>query len=240
MRRCRHPSPIRVCCARRVALSRKGRGHEMQAPSFPMRPDQAAFASTTFGFALPLPMVIWRGFLASGISRTRSTCRSPFSSDGALDLDVVGKLEHALESASGDALVEHLADVLFLHLLLALDGQRVFLRLDRQLVLAEAGDGYGDAIVVLAGALDVVGRVARSGLKAVQHRKQPVEADGRAIEGSKIESSHGISSCERHAVVRRMAGPRGFVQPGWACTALDMGSVLGGSQEASAGPAIGR
>ena len=31
--------------------------------------------------ALPLPIGIWRGFLASGISRTRSTCRRPFSSE---------------------------------------------------------------------------------------------------------------------------------------------------------------
>jgi hypothetical protein len=121
----------------------------------------------------------------------------------ALHLDVVGKLELALESAPGDALIEHLAAVVLLDLLLALDGQRVLFRFERQFVLAEASDGYGDAIVVLAGAFDVVGRVARSGLKAVQHRKQPVETDGRAIEGSKVERTHGISSFERHAVIRR-------------------------------------
>src|SRR4051812_33850574 len=122
----------------------------------------------------------------------------------ALHLDVVGKLELALESAPRDALVEHLAGIVLLDLLLALNSQRVFLGLDQQLALAEACDGYGDAIVVLAGALDVVGRVARSGLKAVQHREQPVKADGRTIEGSKIESSHSISSYERHAVVRHL------------------------------------
>ena len=37
----------------------------------------AALASTTWGW--PPPIGIWRGFLASGISRTRSTCRRPFS-----------------------------------------------------------------------------------------------------------------------------------------------------------------
>jgi hypothetical protein len=43
----------------------------------------AALASTTCGLLWPL-MAIWRGFLASGISRTRSTCRRPFSSDAPL------------------------------------------------------------------------------------------------------------------------------------------------------------
>ncbi len=41
------------------------------------QPCYAALASTTLGW--PLPIWIWRGFLASGISRTSSTCRSPFS-----------------------------------------------------------------------------------------------------------------------------------------------------------------
>src|SRR5437667_1642145 len=113
----------------------------------------------------------------------------------ALDLDVVGKLEHALEGAGGDALVEHVAAVLVgLRLFLAFDRQRVFLRLDRKLVLAEAGYRDGDAVRILAGALDVIGRVARSALEAVEHGEQPVKADGGTIEGSKIESSHGITS----------------------------------------------
>ena len=41
---------------------------------------QAALASSTCALALPLPIGIWRGFFASGISRTRSTCRRPFTS----------------------------------------------------------------------------------------------------------------------------------------------------------------
>ena len=79
----------------------------------------------------------------------------------ALDLDMVGELEDALERARRDALVEHLAVLLFLGLLGALDRQRVLFRLDRQVVLAEAGDRDGDAVLVLAGPLDVVGRIAR-------------------------------------------------------------------------------
>ncbi len=97
----------------------------------------------------------------------------------ALHLDVVGKLEDALERPRRDALIEHLTALLFvLHLLLALDRQRVFLRLDRKVVLAEAGYGHGDAVGGVAGALDVIGRVAGSGFEAVQHGEKTVEADG--------------------------------------------------------------
>src|SRR6266481_1017939 len=126
----------------------------------------------------------------------------------ALDLDVVGKLEDALERAGRDALIEHLAAVLLvLRLFLAFDRQRVFLRFDRKLVLAEAGHRHRDTIGVLAGALDVVGRIARSGLEAVEHGEEPVETDGRTIEGSKIESSHGITSWLSEMRVVRPSGP---------------------------------
>jgi hypothetical protein len=121
----------------------------------------------------------------------------------ALDLDVVGKLEDALKSARGDALIEHFAVLLFLRLFGALDRQRVFFRFDRQVFLAETGDRDCDAVVVLTSPLDVVGRIARSCLESIKHGKEPVETDGGTVKGSKIESSHGISSIvERHAVVR--------------------------------------
>src|ERR1700737_2915491 len=96
-----------------------------------------------------------------------------------LDLDVVGELEDALESTRRDALIKHLAGLLLvLGLFLALDRQRVFLRLDRKVLLAEAGDCNRDAVGVLARALDVVGRIARSAVEAIEHGEQPVEADG--------------------------------------------------------------
>ncbi len=41
-----------------------------------------------------------------------------------------------------------------------LDEQRRLLDLDVELVLAEAGDRHGDAVLVIAEPLDVVGRVA--------------------------------------------------------------------------------
>ncbi len=82
---------------------------------------------------------------------------------------MVGQLEDPLERAGCDALVKHLAVLLFLGLFAAFDRQRVFFRLDRKVVLAEAGYCNGNAIVVLTGALDIVGRVARSSFKTVQH-----------------------------------------------------------------------
>src|SRR5262249_1621101 len=136
----------------------------------------------------------------------------PILEGSALDLDVVGELEAALESPRSDALIEHLAGLLaLLHLLLAANGQRVFLDLDRQLGLGEAGYRDGNAIGVLTGTLDVVGRVARCRLEAgclIEQREQTVEANRGTIEGSKIECTHGISSFERHAAVHHVVGPR--------------------------------
>jgi hypothetical protein len=138
------------------------------------------------------------------------------------DLDIVGKLEAPLERAGRDALIEHLTLLLagFL-LLLAADRERIFLRLDRQIGVGKTRDRDRDAIRVLAGTLDVVGRIGRGravDAGAVEHRKQAVEADGGTIEGSKIESSHGISSHE--ATCRRSApqGRTGNVPPGLAGT----------------------
>src|SRR5262245_11079174 len=96
----------------------------------------------------------------------------------ALDLHMVGKLEDALEGTSGNALIEHFAVLFFLGLLGALDRQGVFFRFDREFILAEAGNRDSDAIIVLTGPLDVVRRVARSGLKSIKHGKEPIEADG--------------------------------------------------------------
>src|SRR5580700_4413370 len=105
----------------------------------------------------------------------------------AFHLDEIGELEHALKSARRDALIEHLAAVAFvLGVFLAADGQRVLFGYDGQLRLIEARDRDGNAVRILAGPLDIVGRIAGSGaLEAlIEQREQPVEADGGTIKGS--------------------------------------------------------
>ena len=68
-------------------------------------------------------------------------------------------------------------------------------------MLAEAGHSDADTVGVLAGPLDVVGRITGRAVLTdfIEEGKQPVEADGRTIKGGKIESSHHISSVKRHA-----------------------------------------
>src|SRR5204863_7059928 len=162
------------------------------------------------------------GLLGLGNLSHEIDVQEPVFEGRALHLDVIGELEDTLERARRDALVEHLTAVLVvLDMLLALDGQGVLLGFDRELVLAEAGNRYRDAIGVFAGALDIVGRIAGSGLEAVEHGEQPVETDGRTIEGSKIESSHGITSLlSEMQMVRHWpdrfacAAPRGPAQTG--------------------------
>src|SRR5262249_44911740 len=131
--------------------------------------------------------------------------------------------------ARRDALVEHLALLLVgLGLLLALDRQRVLLRLDRDVGVGEARDRERDAVGVLAGPLDVVGRVARAGVEArdlVEHRKEPVESDGGTIEGSKIERTHGISSLSDMRRVRRDGRTLWDARTGWAPRVVDMGTA---------------
>src|SRR5262249_33120106 len=158
------------------------------------------------------------GLLGLGNLAHEIDVQEPVLEGRALHLDVIGELEDALERARRDALIEHLTAVLLVvGALLALDRQSVLFRFDRKLVLAEAGNRHRDAIGVFAGALDVVGRIARRGLEAIEHGEQAVETDGRTIEGSKIESSHGITSLlSEMQMVRHW--PDGFAQPQGACT----------------------
>src|SRR5215210_913827 len=54
-------------------------------------------------------------------------------------------------------------------------------------------ESHGDAVVVVANPLDVVGRPVRRRFAArlVEHVEQPVKADGRAVERRKVVGSHG-------------------------------------------------
>ncbi len=111
-----------------------------------------------------------------------------------LHLHKVGKLELALEGARRDAAIEHFGCLAVLvGGFLALDRQGVFLGDDRDFILREAGDGDRNPEVVLTGALDVVGRIARRAVavRLIEQRKQAVETDGGTIEGGEIESTHG-------------------------------------------------
>src|SRR4029078_4565329 len=60
-----------------------------------------------------------------------------------------------------------------------------------------------DAIIIFAGALDVIGRITGRCLEAaglVEQREEPVKTDGGTIKGGKIKRTHKhILQFERHA-----------------------------------------
>ena len=104
---------------------------------------------------------------------------------GALDDDVIGEHEPALERAGGDAAIQHIT-------LLALTGdaagdhQGVLLHGQLEILGAEAGHRHGQAVGVVAGLLDVVGRVGRrlgAGHRSVHQAGHAVEADGGTEQG---------------------------------------------------------
>ena len=128
----------------------------------------------------------------------------------AIDHDVVGEHEAALERAAGDAAIQHLT---FLPSLLDPAGhhQRVVLHDQVQFLRPEPGHRHGQAVGVLAGLLDVVGRVARCVRRRtsrVHQTGQPVETDGGTEQRSKIESRHGRTSCfSKVTMLGRPYGP---------------------------------
>src|SRR6266481_8369529 len=134
----------------------------------------------------------------------------------SLHLDEVRKPEYALERPCRYALIEKLrfAGIGFANLF-TLHGEAIFLCLEGKLRLGKSRNRDGNAIRILASPLDIVGRIGWTTLEAdrlVEHRKQPVKADGGAIKRGKIESTHGISSFE--ATCRGPPkGRTGFVQP---------------------------
>src|SRR6185437_9782956 len=112
---------------------------------------------------------------------------------GAFDLHVLGKLEPALERAARNAVIE--VRGLFGVLALARDVKHAIVHFDVQVFLAEAGHRNGNAIAILFGALDIVGRIALRGVCRIEQVQQPVIADGGTEQGSKIES-HVTTSFE--------------------------------------------
>ena len=141
-----------------------------------------------------------RGFMASGSSRTSSTCSKPFSRPAPFTTTWSASSEFPLETAGGDAAMEEGA-LLLLALLLAANGERVLLRLEVQVVRAEPRDRHADAVRVLVDKLDIVGRIARrivvERAECVEQRAETVEADGGSVKRSKIEVYHDTSSLKR-------------------------------------------
>src|SRR5690606_1964535 len=153
------------------------------------------------GVCFDLPGLNW-------ISRDRDPARLHLLGDVALELDVqqavpelgakhldmVGKLEAALERPRGDAAMQESRACVLLPSLAALDARHVAMGFYGDVVLREAGYGHRDAVGILAGALDIVGRIGltvRGLSERVEHREKTVETDGRTIERRKINVTHG-------------------------------------------------
>ena len=104
--------------------------------------------------------------------------------------------------------------------LAARDGQQAFLGLDRQFFRLEAGDGDLDAVGILVGALDVVGRIAGGGFGlggGVELRGQAVEADERAVQGRKVDRTH---KCRTFFSSKVAVSVRTFDDPSSASSAI--------------------
>src|SRR5579862_93468 len=131
----------------------------------------------------------------------------------ALDLDVLGQLEAALERTAGDTLIKESRLALVMLAALALHHQHAFAHLDIQFLFAEARDRQRDAVMGLVGALDVVGRIGLRSLilrDRIQKVEQPVEADGRSEQGGEIKATHVHSLLSKRCVWLPLGGGAAF------------------------------
>src|SRR3569832_299285 len=149
------------------------------------------------------------------------------------DFHILGQLEAQLEGALGNAAMEELTSLAFaLRSLGTLDDEAVLFGLETQVAVGKAGDGDRDAIGVLADLLDVVGRIGLGFLahEAGEAVEQPVEADGRTIEGGKIVGLHlHILRSEQRDDVRVSHTPsrnRRRRIPGWPGSRRDPANSL--------------
>src|SRR6516162_5887437 len=118
-----------------------------------------------------------------------------------LHLDELGEPEDALEGPGRNALIKNLGRTrIRVGMLLALDGQGVFLGLDGEVRLRKSSNRDGHAIGIVASPLDIVGRIGVAAIlkagRLVKQREQAVEADGGTIKRGKVKRAHSISSCE--------------------------------------------
>ena len=106
---------------------------------------------------------------------------------------MVGKREAPLERARGDPAIDVIVALLLILLALAAgDDQHVLLSGDVDLLRGEPGHRELDSIVVVAELDQVERRIILLRLRAavvLEHVEQPVEADGGAPVGRKVEST---------------------------------------------------
>ena len=110
---------------------------------------------------------------------------------GAFDLDMFGQLEFALEGAAGDALmkISGLAGLFAL----AGDGQDAVSNFDAEILFGKSRGCDRNAVIILVAALDIVGRIALSGVGAFEQIEQTIEADG-GTEERRIIQTHNTTS----------------------------------------------
>ena len=107
--------------------------------------------------------------------------------------NMVGEHEPALECPPGDAAIQHLTLLAVVGQLTG-DHQRIVLDDHVQFIRTESRNRHGQAVGVLAGLLDVVGRIAwrlGGGSGCIHQASQPIEADGGTEQRSEVERCHG-------------------------------------------------
>ena len=145
---------ISLCLA---GSARKSRGTSIATGENIRRRPWSARTSNT----LPEPAIgIALGFIASGTSRTRSTCRSPFASLAPFTTRGRRAESYARTSARRCPCRARRRSSPRHCLLLAADRQRVFLRFDRKISVGKASNCDRDAKSVLAIPLNIVRRIA--------------------------------------------------------------------------------
>ena len=108
---------------------------------------------------------------------------------GSGHFHVIGKLEAALKIAGRNALVQIFRLFILLFSLLAGDREGVALHFKIDVGGAEARDGNGNTVLIIANALNIVGPLGR-GLKIggiIKHPGEVLKTDAGAIKRSKIK-----------------------------------------------------
>ena len=112
------------------------------------------------------------------------------------DAHMIGQRKAAVKGAGGDAAMQ-VGLVLGLGRLAGGDLQGAILDLDAEFLGREACDGDRDAIGIIGGLFDVVGRVGRlgdiGGKHAIHQIGDAVKTDRGTVQRSEINGSHGSS-----------------------------------------------